>query len=135
MASRLQVALALLAGIAIGAAGYAVLVTKRPAEGERSVTAERADESGLPEIPVSIGYVEAKSGRGYLVQIHNQSQKHLAVLVEIENKTMNEKRSGPLQLAPGQLVELGGTPDWIFVSEEVVTLKLDGHQIKTFQIP
>lgn len=154
MANRVQLVVAIALGIAMGAAGYGLLVTPRPAEPVDSVSAAPArpetaqpsvaaseargaskPEPALPEIPVSLGYVEARSGRGYLVQVHNQSQKHLAVLVEIENKTMKQKRSGPLQLAPGQLVELGDTPEWIFVSGEEVTIKLDGYKTKTFQIP
>jgi hypothetical protein len=101
---------------------------------EVAKTPEPAPAS-LPEIPISLNYVEARSGRGYVVQFHNQSQKHLAVLVELENKTLNQKKSGPLQLAPGQMVEIGGTTEWTFVSGETVTLKLDGHQTKTFQVP
>jgi hypothetical protein len=136
--NRVALVLAFAIGVAAGAAGYAFIVRPTPVEtAGHVVTTPAASTTAepLPEIPVSLGYVEARSGRGYLVQVHNQSQKHLAVLVEIENKTMSQKRSFPLELAPGQLVELGGTPEWIFVSGEVVTVKLDGYETKAFQIP
>ena len=152
MTSRIRVVLALVVGIAIGAGGYALIsqrsqvhpidsanapATQPEASVQPSVASEAPDSktAPLPEIPISLNYVEAPSGNGYVVQFHNQSQKHLAVLVELENTTLDQRRSGPLQLAPGQLVSIGGTRDWTFVSGETVTIKLDGYQTKSFQVP
>jgi hypothetical protein len=146
----MQLGLAVAVGIALGAAGYALLSRQAQdagsgASGGRSAREEapvgaaaHPAETGsvqLPEIPISLNHVEARSGRGYVVQFHNQSQKHLAVLVELENKTLSQHKSGPLQLAPGQMVELGGTPEWTFVSGETVTVRLDGHRTKVFEVP
>jgi hypothetical protein len=153
MSNRSSVVVALLFGIVVGAAGHSLLTkagrvevtdpvasTSPPGDQSRPVGTKVTDTAmnpaeSLHEIPISLNYVEARTGRGYVVQFHNQSQKHLAVMVELKNKTVNQRKSGPLQFAPGQLVEIGGTPDWTFVSGETVTLKLDGYRTKTFQIP
>jgi len=133
MTSRFKVGVALLVGVVVGALGYAVM-DRRPSE-TQAESAQVSGKSPLPEIPISLNYVDRGSGNGYTVQFHNQSQKHLAVLVELENKTFGQRQSLPLQLAPGQMAEIGAAQGWTFVSGEVVSVKLDGHLTRTFQIP
>jgi hypothetical protein len=138
--NRTGIALALVVGIAVGALGYAVLdrLPRAPAPTAQPTRPPAAPaERALPEVPVSLTYVDAApyGGRGYVVQFQNQSQKHLAVLVELENKTLGEKKTGSLQLAPGELVPMGEAQGWVFVSGEIVSVKLDGHRTRTLRIP
>ena len=137
MTRWIQISASMLVGIVIGAGGYAAMFrsTTFDTTAEASQTPAVDAKPVLPEIPISVSCVEARSDRGYVVQFHNQSQKHLAVLLELENKTFDQRKSGPLQLAPGQMVEIGGTPEWTFVSGKTATMKLDGYLTKSFQAP
>jgi hypothetical protein len=130
-------ALLLLAGIVLGAVGYATyrgdFGWERPSVSLEE-SAERSDEA-LPELPISLAYRENRSGRGYIVQVHNTSQKHLAVLVELDNPTLDQQSSVPLQLAPGEIQEIGEAQGWTFVSGESIRVRQEGYKPATLTIP
>lgn len=139
-------ALCLLAGVLLGVAGHAVhrgdLPWQRPAP---QVTAEPAVEEPqaqpapaealLPELPISLSFHEDAKGRGYIVQFHNTSQKHRAVLVELKNPTLDSYRAAPVQLAAGELREIGEAQDWTLVSGDTITVREDGHSPRSLTIP
>src|SRR5262245_14287015 len=111
--------LLLLAGLLVGAAGYAAyrgdLNWQRPAT-EPAAGVSAPGPASLPELPISLSYHENPKGRGYVVQVHNTSQKHLAVLVDLRNTTFNQELTAPVQLAPGELREIGEAQGWTFAS-------------------
>lgn len=143
-------ALFLLAGILLGVAGYAAyrgdFPSQRPAP---QVAAEQVAEqpkeklpavsapapAPLPQLPISLTFHENRKGRGYIVQVHNTSQKHLAVLVELKNLTLNQEITAPVQLAPGELREIGQAQGWTFVSGETVSVRQEGYRLTSLTIP
>jgi hypothetical protein len=139
-------ALWLLAGVLLGFAGHAAyrgdLPWQRPAP---QVTAELAVEQPkpqpapvevlLPELPISLSFHEGAKGRRYIVQFRNTSQKHRAVLVELKNPTLDNYRVAPVQLAPGELREIGEAQGWALVSGETITVREDGHSPRSLTIP
>jgi hypothetical protein len=86
-------------------------------------------------LPISLTFHENRKGRGYIVQVHNTSQKHLAVLVELENPTLDQDVSAPVQLAPGELREIGQAQGWTFVSGETITVRQEGYRPTSLTIP
>lgn len=153
MTSRFgSVALALISGIALGIVGYAAyrgdLRWTPPAEAELAAReaqpevaaappkqAAPAKPSPLPKLPVSLNHYENRRGRGYIVQIHNQSQKHLAVLIELENPTLEQEQNAAVQLAPGEIREIGEAQGWTFVSGETIRVRQKGYQTASLTIP
>jgi hypothetical protein len=81
----------------------------------------------LPEIPVVLSYPNNPKGRGYIVQLHNTSQKHMVFAVELGNATLGQKHSGPLELAPGEMREIGAAQGWTFFSGETIRLAHQGY--------
>ena len=144
--------LSLAVGIAVGIVGYAGyrgdIRWQSPAD-----TAEEAKEApapvaaapprqatptktkALPKLPISLSHYENRQGRGYIVQIHNESQKHMAVLIELENPTLEQEQNAAVQLAPGEVREIGQAQGWIFVSGETVRVKQKGYQTASLTIP
>ena len=136
----------LLAGVLLGVAGHSAyrgdLPWQRPAP---QVTAEPAAEQPkaqpvpaaalLPELPIDLAIRENAMGRGSIVQFHNTSQTRRAVLVELKNPRRNHYRAAPVQLAPGELREIGEAQGWIFASGETITVREDGHSPRSLTIP
>jgi hypothetical protein len=153
MTSRISLAIVcLVAGVVLGVLGYAgyrgdiqwtdseaktaAEPTPRPvAAPAYSGKASTPKAAALPELPISLNHYENRLGRGYVVQIHNQSQKHMAVIIELENPTLEQERSGSLQLAPGEVKEIGAAQGWIFVSGETIRIKHKGYQTASLNIP
>ena len=123
--------LSFILGGAVGIGGYALYrgdlqwqpetasapATEKPAQTAKAPAPKPpapkpAVKEELPDLPISLNYYENRKGRGYIVQIHNESQKHLAVLVEFENPTLDQERSGALNLAPGEVQEVGAAQGW-----------------------
>jgi hypothetical protein len=138
-------ALLLLAGIVVGVAGYAAyrgdfasqgiapqLAAEKPSEKPTPAVSAPAP---LPELPVSLTFQENRTGRGYVVQVHNTSQKHLAVLIELKNPTFEQETTASLQLGPGELREIGEAQGWTFVSGETISVRQEGYQAASLTIP
>lgn len=151
MASRIALAgIFLVMGVLVGAGGYAAyrgdLGSGRAVEEVPGAQAAqplpespseeaRAEPEELPKLPISSNYYENRRGRGYVVQVHNQFQKHLAVLVELENPTLEQEHEGSLQLGPGEMREIGEAQGWTFVSGETIRVKQDGYEDASLTIP
>jgi hypothetical protein len=138
-------ALWLLAGALLGVAGHAAFrgdlpwqhpAPQAPAEpGVGQPEAQPAPVAALlPELPVSLSFHESAKGRGYIVQFHNTSQKSRTVLVELKNPTLDYYRAAPVQLAPGELREIGEAQDWTLVSGDMITIREDGHSPRSLTI-
>jgi hypothetical protein len=137
-------ALWLLAGALLGVGGHAAYRGGLPWPASQ-VTAEPADDQPnaqpapaaalLPEPPISLSFHEGAQERGYVVQFHNTSQKPLAVLVELKNPTLDHYRAASVELAPGELREIGEAQGWTIASGEMITVREDGHSPRSLTIP
>jgi hypothetical protein len=142
-------ALLLLTGILLGVTGYAAYrgdlgwlrpdsqpAAEKPDEQLKAMpSASRSFPSQLPDLPISLAFHENRSGRGYIVQVHNTSQRHLAVLVELRNATLNEYRAAPLELDPGELREIGQAQGWSIASGETINIRQDGYRPSSLTVP
>ena len=141
-------ALLAIAGIVIGAAGYAAyrgdLGWQR--QGSRHAADHAAEKqeprenvtalgSLLPEQPLSLTYRENPHGRGYIAEIHNTSPKQLAVLVELKNPALRQVRAARLELAPGELREIGQAQGWNLASGETIRIRQDGFRPISLKMP
>jgi hypothetical protein len=143
----MRTALWLLAGVLLGVAGHAAYRGDLPWQRHAppQVTAEPAPEQPkaqpapaaalLPESPISLAIRENAKGHGSIVQFHNTSPKQRAVLVELKNPRRNNYRAAPVQLAPGELREIGEAQGWVFASGETITVREDGHSPRSLTIP
>lgn len=135
-------ALLAIACIVIGATGYAAyrgdLGWQR--QGSRPAAEKREPRDNvtalgslLPEQPVSLTYRESRQGRGYIAQIHNTSPKPLAILVEL--KSPRQIRAAQLELAPGELREIGQAQGWALASGETIRVRQDGFRPLSLTMP
>ena len=142
-------ALLFLIGILLGVTGYAAYrgdlgwlrpgsqpAAEKPDEQLKAApSASRSFPSQLPDLPISLAFHENRSGCGYIVQVHNTSQMHLAVLVELKNTRLNQIRAAPLELAPGELREIGQAEGWTIGSGETINIRQDGYLPSSLTIP
>ena len=88
-----------------------------------------------PKMPVQITFRQAALGQGYVLQLKNESTRHLAVAVVLENKTLNERQEGYLEIAPAGQTEHGWLQGWKFVSGETITLSHEDYQDLQARVP
>ncbi len=89
----------------------------------------------LPHLPVEVRIRNSLMGRGYVAEFQNTSDKHITVMVKLENFTTNEKWDRTLTIPAFKVVKLGWLEGWQFVSGERITVTLAGHEIRIWQVP
>lgn len=88
-----------------------------------------------PDLPVTVTYRESMVGQGYVAQFRNQSDRYLTVVVEFENKTLNDRKRGYIELAAGGTQEIGWMEGWKFTSGETIELSHDDYRPRSYRIP
>jgi hypothetical protein len=88
-------------------------------------TAEQAVPTvwrGKPELPVEVVYRQAIMGPGLVVGLKNTSDRNLAVLLTVANRTTKEEMSFRVDLPPKGSSELGHMEGWTFASGDSVKI-------------
>ena len=89
-----------------------------------------------PPMPVQMSFRPAAlSSQGYVLQLKNQSTRHLAVMVLLQNKTVNQQMTGYLTIQPTGLTEFGWLEGWVFLSGETVKLSHEDYQDLEARVP
>ncbi len=104
-------------------------------EKTKIVEAEIARLKSLPEMPILIKYREALMGAGLVGSFQNTSNRHLSVLVALENPSMNQAKNFRLDLAPGEVKEIGHLEGWVFSSGDKISITHHEYQPENVSIP
>lgn len=87
-------------------------------------------------VPVEVSFYDDKSGHGLTARFYNSSDKHIAVRVAFENKTLNQGIYGYLEFSPGQTIDVGWrNSDWKFMSGETVTISHEDYNMSEIKVP
>lgn len=92
-------------------------------------------EMSKPEMPVSISYRESYLNLGYVMQFTNMSEKHLRLLVKVENPTTGQAYSRYVDLSPEGSANVGWLQGWKFTSGDMVVAYHAGYKRMVFRIP
>ena len=88
-----------------------------------------------PEMPVSVSYRTALLDSSLVAQFHNNSDRHLTVVVKFENRTLNQQKDGYIGLAPRETKEIGWVEGWKFMSGEYITMSHEDYATRTVRMP
>jgi len=105
-----------LAILAVGAVGAYEYLANSPQQREY----ER--QVNLPVMPVVVGYRPALLGAGLVAQIKNVSGRHLSLLTTLKNPTTGQQKVVRIDVAPGQVQEIGHLEGWTFASGDQITI-------------
>ena len=104
-------------------------------EQQERLDSEIARINSLPEMPIQVTYREALMGSGLVSSFKNTSNRHLSVLVALENPSMNQSKSIRLDLAPGQVTEIGHMEGWAFSSGDKISVTHNEYRPENVSIP
>ena len=86
-------------------------------------------------MPVSVTYRKAMLDNSLVAQFNNNSDRYLTVVLKFENKTLNQEKSGFIELAPRETKEIGWAEGWKFMSGEYITLSHEDYSTRTVRMP
>ena len=95
----------------------------------------KVERPELPKVPVQVTFREAAFGKGYVAQFKNETGRHLAVAMVLENATLKQRRESQIQLTPKGTTEYGWLEGWSFVSSEVITLSHEDYSPVSVRVP
>ena len=86
-------------------------------------------------MPISVSYRAAQFDNSLVARFHNNSDRHLSIVMKFENRTLNQQKSGYIDIAPQQTIEIGWAEGWKFMSSEYITMTHEDYSTKTLRIP
>lgn len=108
----------LLTGAALGAAG---------ARGDLNLSAT--------ELPFDVTYRAAEFGPGLVLQVKNNSSRHLTIRLRHWNPTLNQDHQTSFDIGPGQLRELGWAEGIKLASGDTITLSHAEYRSFVWKVP
>ena len=88
-----------------------------------------------PSMPVSISFRPAKLDSSLVGQFKNNSNRYLTIVLTFENKTLNQRKKGYIELPPMSTKEIGWQEGWSFMSGEYVTISHEDYSTKKERVP
>lgn len=88
-----------------------------------------------PDLPIVVKYRESMLGKGYVVQFHNKSEKHLKLKVKFSNSTTGQIKEDVIDLKPKNFDEIGWAEGWQFASGEYINVYHADYRSGKYQIP
>ena len=83
-----------------------------------------------PPPPISVTFRESLL-KGYVLQLHNRSDRLMIARVYVENKQRNQSTTHSVKINPNDSEELGVLEmDWTFIPGENGYISVDGYQTK-----
>ena len=92
---------------------------------------------GKPDAPLSFSFRgSAMDASGLVLQVQNTGDKHLSCRMWAVNSVQNQARDYSFDLGPYQKTEIGILEcNWSFKTGEGVTIRTEGFQDFTFNVP
>jgi len=84
----------------------------------------------LPELPIEVFTRNSVGGGGLVCQFKNITNKHLILIVNVSNKTLNTKKSFIVTVSPNSFVEHGWAEGWNYVSGDRIELTNADYETK-----
>lgn len=88
-----------------------------------------------PRVPVVVTTRDSLVGEGKVAIFSNQTQNRLTILVLFENKKLNERKEGNIDLDPNGKNEIGWLEGWVFVAGETITVSHPNYSSFSVTIP
>lgn len=87
-------------------------------------------EQSLPLLPVEIGFRDALTGPGLVLQVKNTSDQAIVTLVTLNNPTMRQEQSFRLDIPANGTTEVGHKEGWVLAHGD--TLKIFNEQFQSW---
>ena len=88
-----------------------------------------------PEVPVTVTFRTSPFSNGLVAQFHNNSNRHLAVVLDFQNKTLHQEKNGYIEIEPSATKEIGWLEGWKFMSGETITISHEDYSTVTLRVP
>ncbi len=88
-----------------------------------------------PELPVTVTYRPSALGKGYVINLHNTSNKFLTVIVTIHNPTLQTGKAGHEDLRPFHGLEIGWAQGWEFTSGDLIEVRNADYRPLDVKLP
>lgn len=87
-------------------------------------------EQSLPPLPVEVGFRNALTGPGLVLQVKNTSDKAIVTLVTLKSPTMQQEKSFRLDIPAQGITEVGHKEGWVLAHGD--TLKIFNEQFQSW---
>jgi hypothetical protein len=115
--------------------GFVIYDTKRIEKEIDRMKKEIAEYEARPEMPIELTYREAMLGPGLVVIFKNISDRHLSVVANFKNPTLNMSEAFRLDLSPNQIKEVGHAEGWAFASGDLIKVEHNEYKALTRSLP
>lgn len=115
--------------------GLSIPIYLEQREQDQKIEAEIERVKNLPEMPLEVKYREALLGSGLVASFKNTANRFLAVGVSLNNPSMHQQKSFRVDLAPGEVKEIGHMEGWAFSSGDTIAISHEEYRELEVKIP